>query len=225
MKIVSKRKDYFDWVVLETDPRKIFIRHLKPLEREDIEQMALNIYGDHQARLHFLGVSELYRDRDIHLYSGNVWFCDKKYPYVFHQEALEYYYSLADVPSELLKKYPLVPARKKFRGHFSGPFAYLVKNRKMPLARYADKEVDINTKIGYAIVFGGHEFFGDIIVNGLLKDVQFYKVMTASQAYTELYNWIPYPEPALPGGPDDMIRYVGKGFDIRTSFRQTLPKG
>lgn len=43
--------------------------------------------------------------------------------------------------------------------------------------------------------------------------------MPPQEAFTEIYNWIPYHEPAMPSDPTDMSRFENKGFSKKTSFR------
>ena len=59
-------------------------------------------------------------------------------------------------------------------------------------------------------------------LNPKLVDISFNKIVSPTEAYQEIYNWIPYIEPELPGPPEDMDRYIAKGFDKKTSFRPKM---
>lgn len=255
MKIVTKHKDYYDWVVRETDPRKVFVRG--PVIIDGVEAFK-TIYGStpnhDQAHLGFLNHHVVSVDvkkdhkmvkypfsRTISLTLGSLWFCDKRYDYVYNSESKEYYYRTEHIPENILEALEEGDEKRGhnrgwgyYRGKYSHNILYwLDPEKKIELFKtHQDsrwlRENKVNTTLGYAIVYMSPELVvtdkGDFsypaIGNGLLSIMQFYKVMSPTETYTELYNWIPYVEPDLPGSPDDMYRYEEKGFDKKTSFRK-----
>jgi hypothetical protein len=53
-----------------------------------------------------------------------------------------------------------------------------------------------------------------------LDEIKFNHVMSAEMCYLEIERFISYREPDPDSDPDDMVRYEQKGFDAKTSFRK-----
>lgn len=220
MKIVSRFKDYYDFVAgYDTDPRKVFVRggeiaglYGKPAEFPDL-------------------VGEFVKDA---FYIGEIWFCDQHFPYLKDIEANKFYYQFECIPEEVLQRYyrlfeesrNINTYRGKYRGiklHFG-----ITEKQKYSWQILHDKQfVDerykaaINTKFNQPIFFTRERdgYMNEIVRNGSLMELNFSQVKPPQEAFTELYNWIPYVEPELPSDVHDMQRFEGKGFDKKTSFR------
>lgn len=213
MKIISKQKDYYDFVVgHDSDPRKVYVRKEEELEKcEDIS------YG-------------LYDDR---FFLGEVWFCDILYPYMLDSKTGRFWYDYYKIPEDVREFINQREASRNSCGyyrsgnverHFDIELHKFNKRRKYWYStHFRDIKVKLNTKYGAPVVFSCYRIGALremlIVKNGLLAEVKFSQVLSPQEAYTTLYNWIPYYEPKMPDDPTDMNRFENKGFSKKTSFR------
>ena len=56
-------------------------------------------------------------------------------------------------------------------------------------------------------------------MNGSLEEIEFKQIKSPTEAFQNIYNWIKYIEPEVPSDIDDIQRFEGQGFDVKTSFR------
>ncbi len=226
MKILSKFKDYYDFVAgRDTDPRKVYVRQLK----------IMATYAKDAPRLTSIRSCE-WRKANIGFYLGEVWFCDVRYPYLNNLQTGVIYYDYFEIPEDW--RMHLEGYKQTLRAeaiNLSFHFDIVLKQEiirkwkkngwKGEFSKYwrfgKDKETMLNTKWNSPIIFtwireGMHE---ELVINGPLEWVDFTKVKSPTATYQELYNWIPYNEPAMPSDPTDMSRFENKGFDKKTSFR------
>ncbi len=213
MRIVSKYKDYYDWVVFETDNRKIYNRKQDQKEpKEDIRNDYFPISNG---------------------YIGTLYFCNKKYTFLFWKE--KYYWDSSKISDQLYDEISKI-YQSNFRFTYNSSCAWnYFRIKQLGLAHefkggwkkdgITDKVIDtkINIKHDCPIALSFNSI--QIITNPKLADIGFNKVMSAQQVYQEIYNWIPFIEPELPGSPDNMDRYEAKGFDKKTSFRPKMKNG
>lgn len=219
MKIISKFKDYYDFVAgYDTDPRKVYDRKMllkATWEKELPKIMSMR--------------SCVHCRPGIGFYKGEVWFCDIRYPYLLNVETGFYYYDYFTIPEQVriyLENLIVINRSYDLADHFD---IQLREDRKRGWSkigwkwrsRLSEKEKAVNTKLKSPVVFtwlrdGIHEEFA---INGVLEWVRFPQIKSAIAAFQEIYNWIPYIEPEMPSDPTDMGRFINKGFDKKTSFR------
>lgn len=219
MRIMSKKKDYYDFVAgHDTDPRKVFIR-------DDITEPIWAV-GNKNGSFRTVYDSTHYYEGDKPIFIGCVWFCDKFYSYLLFQGA--YYYGYNSVPQDILFEVNQIInnyRRTKYFYRRKKVEDYLKEHMEPWKSKWSDREREdfnkpLNRIFGQPIIFSLYkERTVQLSVNGILKEIDFSKVKSPAAAFTDIYNWIPYTEPAVPSDPTDMIRYEGKGFDKKTSFR------
>lgn len=212
MKFIGKYKDYYDYVVgHDSDPRKVYVRKLEYLKCPiDISYAKMGSY-----------------------FLGEVWFCDKLYPYLRHIPSNSFWYDYFQIPEQVKEAVKQERAdaysdnyyrTMDLEGHFDIERDERNKGRRWWYSTHFRKiKVALNSKYQAPVLFTccRSDDFPDClsVKNGLLSEVKFGQVMTPQEAYTELYNWIPYYEPKMPDDPTDMGRFENKGFSKKTSFR------
>jgi hypothetical protein len=208
MKIISKFKDYYDFVAgYDTDPRKVYDRSMR---------IAGTFYKD---------VPKMKSLEWNGFYLGEVWFCDTRYPYLYDRNG-DYHYDYYQIPEatrDWLQEQRSNHREFDLADHWHIRFKRKRGSRKHPgwMNWLTTKEEKINTRFRAPIIFTQlrDELYQEIVFNGRLSDVNFQQVMSPAEAFTTLYNWIPYHEPEMPSDPTDMGRFENKGFDTKTSFR------
>lgn len=212
MKIISSFKDYYDFIAgYDTDPRKVFIRkmgHYGSGQEPQLRQVVLN-RGPSAPNLYFL---------------GEVWFCDQNIPYLKDLVSGLFYYDYDQIPGKLIQDADSLSKEIRYyrRQEITPPLSMHFGRYKLKYRwrQHKDPPVNVNTKFKCPILFSEYEGFGSRnVANGKLGDIRFSEFKSPQDAFTELYNWIPYLEPAMPSDPTDMSRFENKGFDKKTSFR------
>lgn len=211
MKIISKFKDFYDFVAgYDTDPRKVFVRKMEFLGCGDVPALKGNTLkaGQYEADLYFL---------------GEVWFCDQHIPYFKDISTGLFYYDYNEIPDTI--RYDVNNLFMDRHWHHrvdNGPgleIHFGVERSKRKWG-HEDAPVRINTKHKQPIFFSHYADYGKgVVVNGRLADIRFSQFKSPQDTFTELYNWIPFIEPDMPSDPTDMSRFENKGFDKKTSFR------
>ena len=221
MRILSKFKDYYDFVVSEPDNKKMFIRETTVFQPENSRKLKSN-YGNtmqldsKKIELGFLSLLA---------------FCDKLYQYFQYENVI--YWNYEDIPENVIKA--ITPKSKWWgrdnyensywgwgRNEFNDMLHYkklgwiVDRHSKEPIKSKLNKEFDT------PIVFINNPNYTTITLNPKLTDLGFNKILSPTEAYQDIYNWIPYKEPETPSSPDDMGRYEAKGFDKKSSFRPNM---
>ena len=201
MYIISKRKDYFDYLTQIYGIDKAVVYHRKP-----------NELGDGGANGEEFDYSNEKFSRKIIVTRIDLWFCDEHYPTIQVEcsvsgigismfTELLYYYSYSEFESawnsvvnksnwwkEDLKKYLSTKSNSKINKKHASPQLLMI----------------------------GKKIFTDII----LKDYDFQRIVPAEQAYQRVSMWM-NSRPDVPQTvPTDMHRFEAKGFDKKTSFRK-----
>lgn len=215
MKIISKYKDYYDFAAgHDTDPRKIYIRKAVHFTREQCPELSYSRVGSK----YFL---------------GEVWFCDHLFPYLHDYINGIFWYDYYTIPKSILAAINATPADRyscayyqnmSLEGHFDIELDKRNKRKHWWYSTHFRKtKINLNKKYETPVlysVFQPHKWPDILLVkDGLLQDLKFAQVKKPAEAYTELYNWIPYHEPEMPSDPTDMGRFENKGFNKKTSFR------
>jgi len=237
MKIISDFKDYYDFVVNETDNRKTYVRETKALSSGADKAAFYNkVFNTKLSYVHNIVECGKFTEQGMEFFKSGVWFCDKFYRYIFNITSNEYYYALEQVPIQLYKK-SLKVAKLKPSSVFEYLTSTIIEAKGVLAPEVKDKsfysnfkmfrEYKFNTSIDAPVFFQKLQAnkIGEVeVVNGCLKDINFNKIFKPEEAYTELYNWIPFVEPIMPSDPKDIQRFEGKGFDKVTSFRHPVNK-
>lgn len=211
MLIVSKYKDFYDWVVFETDNRKVYNRDIISIDIENPRKHE----GYYLVEGGYLSI---------------LYFCGKKYLYLYNEG--DYYWNFDDVPNNLYTKImkennKLFKRNNSVFDRFEQKSLGLMYKAKLKWGRFykenETKEIettDINKKLNCPIIL--NESYNKFIFNPKLLNIGFNKVVSPVEVYQEIYNFIPHIEPEIPKSPDDMYRYESKGFDQKTSFRPKM---
>ncbi len=220
MRILSKFKDFYDYVVTEPDNKKMFLRDTTLIEPDNARKL-----------YHKYGQSMQFNPKHIDAgFISVLAFCDKFHKYFQYENLI--YWRYEDIPEEIIKK--ITPRSKwwkienDYEHRFWGRDALNDMLHYKTLGWVCDRhtkepiKTDFNKVFNSPIVFVALPDYNKIIVNPKLNDFGFNKVISPTEAYQDIYNWIPYNEPEVPKSPDDMSRYEAKGFDKKTSFRPNM---
>lgn len=226
MKIISNFKDYYDFVVFETDNRKTYERKMKNIGRFS----DLKIGEEYKECIDYILTLTMNLNENDPYFIGVVCFCDQNFAYIFDIEEEKYYYRYDDIPVNIKNKInKKLHSRSNINLSLENIFQVKQKNKKGDWFDHFDfnrikekQQKKYNSKSNCPIIFSRlrNKMFEEICINGRLKDIDFTQVKTPSEAYTDIYNFIPYNEPIIDLNPDDMNRYESKGFDKKTSFRK-----
>lgn len=204
MKVISKFKDYYDFVS-QPDDIVVFQRERLPF------------YGSEEQPKFEISKTDYYKLRQmvnsVHLLQGYnskghfgvLFLANIGYPFFVENYTNRHIYTSEELLSEnvIMKGFqkPFIPTAKELNKVF------------MP----KDKN-KINSFLKEPILYTN---LSEYIVNVKLTEYGFNKVLSPSQAYQEIYNFLAElkPEPTMPSNPDDMSRYEARGFDMKTSFR------
>lgn len=221
MKIISKFKDYYDFIIQDPDSKKIYPRYLEEITDNFTlfnKKFLYEFIPKNNEKL-----ISLVEDR---AYCFGVAFCGKIYQGIYFKPLDEFYYSNEQVSEEFInfvergnstyykdifyilkksfidKKYNLFkPQPTKINKHFESPLVY------------------IPPKYGFFNSEKRSNFYTRPYKNIKLSNIDFHKLFPPKEAYIEIYNYIEYPEPKIPSNPEDMDRFQSKGFDKKSSFR------
>lgn len=197
MYIISKHKDYYDYLsqIYGVDKKVVYHRH--PAEEEAITQT-------------FFSERKLNRnseENNYQFYFDEIWLCDEVYPLIrvsrsYSDETLLYYsyeHLIADWP-----EVKPAPSKWVYKDMFEEHF--VVNTSK---AKY-------NTKYASPQLLAHR---GKVYKDIILKDYDFQRVMSPEQVF-QLVAMFMAAQPEPPQTiPTDLHRFEAKGFDKKTSFR------
>ena len=235
MRILSSYKDFYDFVVIEPDNKKFYLRetkevvfseleHNKSLERTILSPITYDKLNG--MRLKFIYPFEKG-------YMSAVAFCDRLRSFMVYDNVIYWHYE--DIPEKLIKFLEKRNESKwysfnddsyeKWSWH-RDPMKDMLRFKKLDwvMDRHTKEPVstNLNRIFNTPILVINNANIRNIVLNPKLNEIGFNKTMTPTQAYQDIYNWIPYNEPEVPKSPDDMSRYEAKGFDKKTSFRPNM---
>jgi len=235
MKIISQFKDFYDFVVTETDNRKVFVRATKDVVFTKEEQKK-NPSRTILSPIPREKVSQLdRRDYIAHFDHGHVSvvaFCNKLHTYLQYKNLI--YWRYEDIPADVLKD--LEPyGRSRWEtsdedyekySWYHNPLKDILRYKKIDWVRDRHTKEPYETKLNKAfnapVLIVKDGTLDHITLNPRLTDIGFNRILTPTEAYQDIYNWIPYNEPEVPSSPTDLSRYEAKGFDKKTSFRPKM---
>lgn len=225
MKIISKFKDYYDFVAgYDTDPRKVFVRDMKEYSEARAEKIRVPSLLSVEFRGEFQYSSQVY------YFIGQIWFCDQMIVYLKDVVNNRYYFDYNTIPENIIQQVDeLIKKKTKYRSRYTN-YCTLATYFGLDTRRWNGMDrneaallefKNVNKNYGQPIYFSNYttERFQEQFANGRLADIRFSEFKSPQDTFTELYNWIPFIEPEMPSDPTDMSRFENKGFDKIISFR------
>lgn len=236
MRIFSNFKDFYDFVVTEPDNKKVYNRFTKDVvftKQEHEENPDRTFYSEKNARWYYHNIgrtTQRYSKEPEKGFISVVAFCDKLHQYFQYDTLI--YWNYEDIPEKVIediteKRFKWYKWRTKYEDRlWTNQIDDMLHYKKLGWIenRHTKEPIktDLNKLFDSPIVFVAHADYSKIIINPKLNELGFNKVITPTEAYQEIYNWIPYHEPETANNPDDMNRYESKGFDKKTSFRPNM---
>jgi hypothetical protein len=238
MRIVSNYKDFYDHVVSQPDNKKVYVRDTKEVvykeedhkrnpEKTILSPISYDKISERGSSVNFETVDYKSTGQG---YMSVLAYCDKLHHYFQYGDQI--FWNYEDIPEDILKK--ITPKKSRWSNikdyekwswgrsplrdmhHFKKISWILDRHTKEPI------KTNLNKLFNSPLVFMHYPNYLKITVNPKLTDIGFNKVIPPTEAYQDIYNWIPYNEPEVPSSPNDMSRYEAKGFDKKTSFRPNM---
>lgn len=235
MRILSKFSDYYDYVVIQPDNKKMYIRDTKTVVYSEDEHKKAPERTFLSPESYHITYTRLKRDNTESFEGGFISilaYCDKMHYYFQYNNLI--YWNYEDIPEEVIKKITPKKGRwwrfdndnyEKYSWGRS-PLRDMLHFKKLGwvLDRHTKEQLktELNKRYDTPLVLIKTPNYLDIVLNPKLSEIGFNKVLTPTETYQDIYNWIPYNEPEVPKSPDDMNRYEAKGFDKKTSFRPNM---
>lgn len=235
MKILSPFKDFYDYVVIESDNRKVYERETKEVvyteleHKKSPERTILSLYSWDKMRREIPKQVEPI-DKG---YLSVICFCNRMRMYLVYDGVLYWHYE--DIPEEVIK---ILQKSVKSRwssyedesyikySWFRSSLKDMLRFKKLDWVKNIKTDEIIETKLNEIfncpVLMINNASMRNIVLNPKLSEIGFNKVITPTEAYQDIYNWIPYHEPQPNNSPTDMSRYEAKGFDKKTSFRPNM---
>lgn len=235
MRILSPFKDFYDYVVSEPDNKKFYLRETKDVvfneddHKKNPERTILSPISYEklkETRMKFLHPF----DKG---YFSVVAFCGKFRSYLIYENVLYWHYE--DIPEKIIKKlqnqdngrWESYKSEEYERyGWGQNPLRDMLRYKKIGWVMDKHTKEPMNTNLNKIfdcpVLIINNASVRNIVLNPKLNELSFNKTITPTEAYQDIYNWIPYNEPEVPKSPDDMSRYEAKGFDKKTSFRPNM---
>lgn len=235
MRILTPYKDFYDYVVTETDNRKVYVRETKEVVYSELEHKKAperTILSPHTyekiAGMKVKGFHQFEKG-----YVGVLAFCDRLRSFLVYDNLIYWHYE--DVPEEVIKNLQKsVKTRWRWDSYNDDsyekyswgrdPLKDILRYKKIDWVMDRHTKEPLKTSLNNIFNCPVIKYSGvrNITLNPKLNELGFNKAITPTEAYQDIYNWIPYNEPEVPKSPDDMSRYEAKGFDKKTSFRPNM---
>lgn len=241
MKIISKFKDYYDFIAghdsdsLLSYPRQflgvvneknykdikehnpIGIRNLVEYPQEVLDKIKFKSY-DYLRSSYRYSSSTIPEEKGFWIFLA---FCGTEYN-IFRTSNGEYIYSIEEFIEKVDPKKELY-----FTKSYGNSSTYYESLGRENLTEYfKPKSTNINELLNcpvlvyYPTITCALSLYG-YYINQRLLDLQFNKAIPPMECYQTVYNWISAhkPEAPIPNSPNDMNRLESKGFDVKKSFR------
>lgn len=240
MRIFSSFKDFYDFVVVDPDNRKVYNRETKEIvfSKEEVEKnpKKYSLSPIDREKLRRFENDQYYTLFFENGYVSVVAFCDRLRMFLVYKNVIYWHYE--DIPAEIVKELTKMfksrwekwddikdAAYDKFHWYRS-PVKDILRYKKIDWVRERRTQEFFKTKLNQVfncpIIIINNAIWSGVVLNPKLSDIGFNKTITPTEAYQDIYNWIPYNEPTVPSAPEDMSRYEAKGFDKKTSFRPNM---
>ncbi len=234
MRILSAFKDYYDYVVGQSDNKKVYVRDTKEVvftEEEHKKSPEKTLLSPLPQNKFYSRMKSNYTESIEGGFIGVLAYCDKLHYYLVYNKLIYWHYE--DIPEDVIKK--IKPMGRWWNwdmDHYEkyswgrSPLKDIFHYKKIGwvLDRHTKEPIktELNKIFNTPLVYVTHPEYQTITLNPKLIEIGFNKVIPPTEAYQDIYNWIPYNEPAVPSSPDDMSRYEAKGFDKKSSFRPNM---
>jgi hypothetical protein len=237
MKIISPFKDYYDWVVFETDHRKIYNRTTLEVvfSKEEFDKNPAQYFLSHIPKRDLITEFPPSFENDVpETISACVHFCGYSYRGIYDCGSAKYYWDYNLIPNvklyekEYLRNrnkgtYINIPWEDKKLGlqlHDHIALQWFPKPDDIEDEKKKSWAYELNKKLKCPVIL---ETPGKLVLNPRLSSIDF-KLISPTDAYQLIYNFIEYEEPKIPADPTDISRLETKGFDKNRSFRPNMKK-
>lgn len=195
MKIISKHKDYYDYIVgtYDRDEKIVYDRR-----------------GDNE--IHVYHKPSFYKSK----YSPDDWscmvfsICGGYFPIVVKNNGEEYRWLPEHMPKSV----------RVFNGTNNSEL-YAIKT----FDRFYEKKSDLNTKYKQPVLLRSARGYGDpYVCIPILAEWGFPKIIPANDMYNKIYSWISWSidNPPIPNTQTDKEKVAAHGFDAKKSFRPKM---
>jgi hypothetical protein len=228
MKIISKFKDYYDFLIGQYGIDPLIVYERRPQiyndnKTEDSPIITLDYFTKldvptiHSPQPTLRRFTFSICDQTYIIYSFNkVLYCtleDQLNLFSFYKEKGKYSYS--DV-NEIKNNIYYIFNHKIPNEHYS--FGFWGEKEKSPYLNW-----NLNTKYKCPVILlGEYSNVGrenKLYLNPKLDTFQFSKILPAHDIFLMITQFLTKKDITMPNDPTDMSRYEGKGFDKKTSFR------
>jgi len=210
MRIISKHKDYYDYLgqIYGIDNKIVYYRksftadHINSFHRDDV------YYPNEKNKLNV----------NVTLSRFFVWFCDKMYPAVEVSYTVEHKNQLGNpiqgYTDYSYTFYDFEELKSKWKNNINWK-SWDEDNYEEHFKVQSNRKLNTEFNSPQIVTVSSNKIDIDVI----LKDYDFQKIMTPEQAFQKVSMFVgakPDPPQQI---PTDMHRFVAKGFDKKTSFR------
>jgi hypothetical protein len=222
MKIISKFKDYYDFVAGHDDDSVVTYERTT---LKAIHQIGYDQLNDLTKRNHFV-LNDFRFDYPFHLKSSSYMWNKKRKKYININEFGEFhriYFCNKIYLFFITKSNQIITDLTEFKEFVnpneSNSFSYSTITNFNKDSLFDVFETDLNKKFNSPIIWINND--NEVVLNPKLSDLNFINYFSAIDCYQSIYNWLSEnkPQVEIPSSPNDMYRYESKGFDKKTSFR------
>lgn len=207
MKIISKFKDYYDYLsgIYGVDPLITYNRN----PHYDSFGKSCN------------GFIDYFSNNTYRLIQYRVFYvCDKTYGIVYYNNQI--YYTFEEqlhLYQNLKNSYNYYDKHEfySFLGLVYGYKEYGFKKSKFVPSFQSN---NLNKKYNCPIIISSNGNGNGLYFNQRLSDYKFNRIISDKDLYLQITDFLSKKDIEMPSNPDDMIRYEEKGFDKKTSFRK-----
>ena len=238
MKIISKFKDYYDYIPDQfgIDNRRVYNRITKDIVSEDSIKPG-GYYGgsyNKDTMLVINNTTSLEREfhdgykydkvaKNIKDKSVGYWFTvainNLLYQGLYHTETNSFHYKRETLPGEILEY--LNAGRKIWKYRLTSKDDSLFTPEPTKINSILKEPIAISHKITFKKEEGIDKVSFDFVsqINPNLSKINFGSCLSANDIFQNIYDFVAPYEPNTNNKPTDMNRFESKGFDKKISFR------
>ncbi len=218
MKIISKFKDYYDYLtgIYGVDPLVIYNRRPQFIESNFTHQYGGLQIGDAKD-------CGIISGEDHYMFGAawlNFYVCNRLFR-VFHYNG-QYYTSTKDL-IPIYNKMPDGIDKQELKRHLpQQPKELSRRKRRRKWGGYEtedNKPITLNTDLNCPIIL---VYFNTIYLNPKLEYFGIARFISPQKIFVAITNFLSKRDIEMPSSPQDMYRYEAKGFDKKTSFRPKM---
>lgn len=209
MKIISKYKDYYDYLsgIYGVDPLITYNRNPYYYGWNDnkIDGFLPNFNGNNT-----------YNPFQYRIFC----ICGKIYGIVYHKNKSYYTYEEQFNLYKNIEKNYRQYERHEFYSFLKIVYGYKEYNFSNLKFIPTFQSTNINQKYNCPVIILPGINMNNLYFNQRLSDYKFNKIISDKDIYLQITDFLSKKEIEMPSDPNDMIRYEEKGFDKKTSFRK-----